>query len=140
MSFYKRHAPRHREHTRPLPDFGELEGMRALKEEKEIPLRQWQQEVRRGKEFGLDCVDSIEDKSEISCLRWASVRGDKVWSLARVPISIAFTISARPEAVRSMITRRRSSLFFTIEINFRALSRRITPTIEAVSRPTDRPS
>src|SRR5260221_474255 len=69
MSFYKRHAPRHREHTRPLPDFSELEGMRALKEENAIPIRQWQQEVRRGKAFGLDCVDSIEDKSEISCFQ-----------------------------------------------------------------------
>ena len=47
----------------------DLEGMRALKEEKEIPLRQWQEEVRRGKEFGLECVDSIEDKSEISCFQ-----------------------------------------------------------------------
>ena len=37
MSFYKTHAPRHREHTRPLPDFVDLEGMRALQEEKEIP-------------------------------------------------------------------------------------------------------
>ena len=69
MSFYKTHAPNHREHTRTLPDFGELEGMRALREEKEIPLRQWQEEVRRGKEFGLECVDSIEDKSEISCFQ-----------------------------------------------------------------------
>src|SRR5437588_4542806 len=69
MSFYKRHAPRHRGHTRPLPDFSELEGMRALKEENAIPIRQWQEEVRRGKEFGLDCVDSIEDKTEISCFQ-----------------------------------------------------------------------
>ena len=69
MSFYKTHAPRHREHNRPLPDFADLEGMRALKEENEIPLRQWKEEVRRGKEFGLECVDSIEDKSEISCFQ-----------------------------------------------------------------------
>ena len=69
MSFYKTHAPRHREHTRPLPDFADLEGMRALREEKEIPIRQWQEEVRRGKEFGLECVDSIEDKTEISCFQ-----------------------------------------------------------------------
>ena len=39
MSFYKRHAPKYREHARPLPDFSELEGMRALYEEKEIPTR-----------------------------------------------------------------------------------------------------
>src|SRR5215470_18080978 len=69
MSFYKRHAPRHREHSRPLPDFGELEGMRALKSEQEIPLRQWREEVRRGKELGLDCAASIEDKTEISCFQ-----------------------------------------------------------------------
>src|SRR5712692_6173813 len=69
MPFYKRHAPRHREHTRPLPDFSELEGMRALKGEQEIPLRQWREEVRRGKEFGLECASSIEDKTEISCFQ-----------------------------------------------------------------------
>src|ERR1700731_84577 len=69
MPFYKTHAPGHREHTRALPDFEELEGMRALRDEKEIPLRQWEEEVRRGKEFGLECVDSIEDKTEISCFQ-----------------------------------------------------------------------
>ena len=52
--------------------FRELEGMRALREEKEIPVRQWQEEVRRGKEFGLECVDSIEDKSDISCFQRGS--------------------------------------------------------------------
>src|SRR6516165_10426345 len=69
MSFYKTHAPRHREHTRPLPDFGNLEGMRALHEESGIPSQQWLEEVRRGKELGLECADSIEDKSEISCFQ-----------------------------------------------------------------------
>ena len=69
MPFYKRHAPKHREHTRALPDFNELEGMRALRAESTIPSRQWQEEVRRGKEFGLECVDSIEDKTEISCFQ-----------------------------------------------------------------------
>ena len=43
--------------------------MRALKEETGIPVRQWREEVRRGKEFGLECVDSIEDKTEISCFQ-----------------------------------------------------------------------
>ena len=68
MSFYKRHAPNHREHKRELilPD---LEGMRALKDEGTIPSRQWQEEVRRGKQLGLECVDSVEDKSEISCFQ-----------------------------------------------------------------------
>ena len=69
MSFYKGHAPSYREHKRPLPDYSELEGMRALKEETGIPVRQWREEVRRGKEFGLECVDSIEDKTEISCFQ-----------------------------------------------------------------------
>ena len=69
MSFYKRHAPGHRGHQRPLPDFSEMEGMRALKQETSIPSRQWEEEVRRGKEFGLECVDSIEDKTEISCFQ-----------------------------------------------------------------------
>src|ERR1039457_4759410 len=69
MSFYKRHAPGHRGHQRPLPDFSEMEGMRALKQETSIPSRQWEEEVRRGKEFGLECVESIEDKTEISCFQ-----------------------------------------------------------------------
>ena len=37
--------------------------MRALREESSIPSAQWQAEVRRGKEFGLECVDSIENRS-----------------------------------------------------------------------------
>jgi agmatinase len=69
MPFYKRHAPNHREHSRALPDFAELEGMRALREESAIPSTQWQAEVRRAKEFGLECVDSIEDRTEISCFQ-----------------------------------------------------------------------
>ncbi len=68
MSFYKSHAPKHREHTREVK-LPELEGMKALREESQIPSRQWEEEVRRGKEFGLECVDSIEDKSEISCFQ-----------------------------------------------------------------------
>ena len=68
MSFYKSHAPKHREHTREVK-LPELEGMKALLEEGQIPSRQWEAEVRRGKEFGLECVDSIEDKTEISCFQ-----------------------------------------------------------------------
>ena len=68
MSFYKSHAPKHREHTREVK-LPELEGMKALRDEGQIPSRQWQEEVRRGKEFGLDCVDSIQDKTEISCFQ-----------------------------------------------------------------------
>src|ERR1700685_2392453 len=69
MAFYHRHAPRHREHTRTLPDFKELQGMQALQQEAALPSAQWKEEVRRGKEFGLECVDSIQDKSEISCFQ-----------------------------------------------------------------------
>src|SRR5579862_6401576 len=46
MSFYKNHAPKHREHQREL-SLPELEGMKALRDEAEIPSRQWQEEVRR---------------------------------------------------------------------------------------------
>ncbi len=69
MSFYKGHAPNHREHTRDLPDTSDLQGMKALQEEARLPNRRWLEEVQRGKEFGLECVDSIEDKSEISCFQ-----------------------------------------------------------------------
>ena len=69
MSFYKGHAPNHREHTRDLPDTSDLQGMKALQEEERLPNRRWLEEVQRGKEFGLECVDSIEDKSEISCFQ-----------------------------------------------------------------------
>ena len=48
MSFYKSHAPKHREHTREVK-LPELEGMKALLEEGKIPSRQWEAEVRRGK-------------------------------------------------------------------------------------------
>ena len=68
MSFYKSHAPNHREHQREL-SLPELEGMKALREEGSLPSRQWQEEIRRGKEWGLDCVDSIQDKTEISCFQ-----------------------------------------------------------------------
>jgi agmatinase len=69
MAFYHKHAPNHREHKRPLPDYSALQGMRALQEEAALPSAQWKEEVRRGKEFGLECVDSIQDKSEISCFQ-----------------------------------------------------------------------
>jgi agmatinase len=72
MSFYKRHAPNHREHQRNLPDTSAFEGMKAMKLESELPSTQWDAMVKRSKEVGLECADSIEDKSEISCF----VRGE----------------------------------------------------------------
>ena len=69
MTFYKRHAPQHREHARPLPDITGLDGYKAQDAEAEIPLTRWRAEVARGQELGLSCADSIEDKSEISCFQ-----------------------------------------------------------------------
>src|SRR5258708_37143781 len=69
MAFYHRHAPNHREHKRALPDFTGLQGMKALQEEAALPSTQWKEEVRRGKEFGLASLDSIQDNSEISCFQ-----------------------------------------------------------------------
>src|SRR5260370_13367055 len=43
--------------------------MKALQEEAALPSTQWKAEVRRGKEWGLDCVDSVQDRSEISCFQ-----------------------------------------------------------------------
>ncbi len=62
MTFYKRHAPGFREHERPLPDFSHLEGMLAREAEADIPATKWWEEVKRGKELGLEPADSIEDK------------------------------------------------------------------------------
>ncbi|MEM9490501.1 MAG: agmatinase family protein [Myxococcota bacterium] len=67
MTFYKRHAPNHREHDRDLPDTSGLRGYKAQDDEALLPDDQWRADVARAKEFGLECADSIEDKSEISC-------------------------------------------------------------------------
>lgn len=69
MTFYKRHAPTYREHNRALPDVSGFDGYKAQDAEAAIPETQWQADVRRGKELGLECADSIEDKSEISCFQ-----------------------------------------------------------------------
>lgn len=66
MSFYKRHAPEFREHDRDIPDTSHLEGMIARELEKDIPEDKWWEEVRRGKELGLEPADSIEDKTIFS--------------------------------------------------------------------------
>jgi agmatinase len=69
MTFYKRHAPNHREHQRPLADHSGFTGYKAQDLEAALPTAQWDAEVRRGQEFGLPCADSIEDKTEISCFQ-----------------------------------------------------------------------
>src|SRR6188474_3947586 len=69
MTFYKRHAPHHREHQRPLAEHVELTGYRAQDLEAALPTTQWQAECRRGQELGLSPAESIEDKSEISCFQ-----------------------------------------------------------------------
>src|SRR5262245_16334764 len=69
MTFYKRHAPDHREHTRPLADHSEMSGYRAQDLEAALPTTQWEAECRRAKELGLPPADSIEDKTEISCFQ-----------------------------------------------------------------------
>src|SRR5687767_12133437 len=68
-SFYERHAPDYREHDRPLPEVTWLDGYKAQEAEAAIPDAGWRAEVARGKELGLECADSIEDKSEISCFQ-----------------------------------------------------------------------
>lgn len=62
MSFYKRHAPGFREHTRKGPDTSHLEGMIAKAAEADIPTDKWWEEVARSKKLGLEPADSIEDK------------------------------------------------------------------------------
>ena len=69
MSFYKRHAPNYREHDRPRPSLEGFEGPKALDAETKISSKQWEEECRRAKEFGLEPADSIEDKTDISCFQ-----------------------------------------------------------------------
>jgi agmatinase len=73
MSFFKQHAPNHREHNRALPDLSQYEGMKAQREESALPSAKWEQENRRIKELGLEPVDSIEDKTEFSCFQRGSL-------------------------------------------------------------------
>ena len=37
MSFYKQHAPNHRQHARNLPDLSQYEGMKDQRDESAIP-------------------------------------------------------------------------------------------------------
>ena len=69
MTFYKKHAPKFRNHNRPRPDFSYLEGMKALEQESCVPMTEWAREVENSKKFGLEPAKSIEDKSEISCFQ-----------------------------------------------------------------------
>jgi agmatinase len=72
-SLYSRHAPKLREHTRALPDLSQLDGMKLQKAEADLPSEYWKKEIKRIKELGLDPVDSIEDKTEISCFQRGSL-------------------------------------------------------------------
>ncbi|HEY0993428.1 MAG TPA: agmatinase family protein [Kofleriaceae bacterium] len=69
MTFYKRHAPNHREHQRPLADHSGYAGYQAQELEAALPTVQWEAECRRAQEFGLPCAESIEDRTEISCFQ-----------------------------------------------------------------------
>lgn len=69
MTFYKRHAPNHREHQRALADHSGFAGWKAQDLEAALPTTQWEAECRRGQELGLPPAESIEDKTEISCFQ-----------------------------------------------------------------------
>jgi agmatinase len=73
MAFYSNHAPNHRGHSRDLPDLSQWEGMRAQEEESSLPSAYAEKERKRIKEFGLEAVDSIEDKTDISCFQRGSI-------------------------------------------------------------------
>ena len=60
MTFYKRHAPNHREHQRALADHSGFAGWKAQDLEAALPTTQWEAECRRGQELGLPPADSIE--------------------------------------------------------------------------------
>ena len=72
MSFYKKHAPNHREHARDLPDLSQYEGMKDQRDESAIPSAYAEKEKKRIKELGLEPADSIEDKGDISCFQRGS--------------------------------------------------------------------
>ena len=48
MTFYKRHAPNHREHQRPRADHSGLSGYKAQDLEAALPTTQWDAECKRG--------------------------------------------------------------------------------------------
>jgi agmatinase len=73
MAFYTKHAPNHRGHKRKLPDLSHLDGMKDQRAEAEIPTKYAEKEQKRIKELGLDPVDSIEDKTDISCFQRGSM-------------------------------------------------------------------
>ena len=70
---YKRHAPKLRGHSRPLPDLSEMSGMKLQKAEAALPSAYHEKEIRRIKELGLEPVDSIQDKTEFSCFQRGSL-------------------------------------------------------------------
>ena len=65
MIFYKKHAPKFRNHSIERSDLSFLEGMKLLDRESEIPEREWIRGVEKIKKFGLEPAESIEDKSDI---------------------------------------------------------------------------
>ena len=73
MSFYKTHAPNHREHDRKLPDVGQFQGMKSQQAEGDLPSAKWASNNDRIKEIGLEPADSIEDKTEFSCFQRGSL-------------------------------------------------------------------
>ena len=73
MAFYDKHAPNRREHKRALPDLSQYDGMKMQQEEASLPSAYWEKENKRIKELGLDPVDSIQDKTEISCFQRGSM-------------------------------------------------------------------
>ena len=73
MSFYKKHGPNLRGHSRKLPDLSHFEGMKYQREEGAIPTAYAEKEQKRIKELGLEPADSIVDKTEISCFQRGSM-------------------------------------------------------------------
>ena len=65
MIFYKKHAPKFRNHSIERSDLSFLEGIKLLDRESEIPEREWIRGVEKIKKFGLEPAESIEDKSDI---------------------------------------------------------------------------
>lgn len=73
MAFFDKHAPKRREHTRALPDLSQYDGMKMQRDEAGLPSTYAEKEDKRIKELGLDPVDSIQDKTELSCFQRGSL-------------------------------------------------------------------
>ena len=73
MAFFDKHAPNRREHTRALPDLSQYDGMKMQRDEAGLSSKYAEKENKRIKELGLDPVDSIQDKTELSCFQRGSL-------------------------------------------------------------------